>query len=381
MLTLALRGLAGLTASALSLVLVVWLMTSAPTPVSGAVAFSEVLAELRGAETLQFRLTKNVHDTAEIWVRAPGLVRKDFSPQRYEIAAGSRLWRIDEEANTLSESDSPWFLRHDKQIDLVGLLDMDVSDSAPLLKAKPVSRHSTPHGEEFVYLATLSTRIGDVTIEAFADVASKRLTHMTVWPGAIDLQEWKWLQQKAHLIDRKPPLADLALVAVNVPVADDKFVVAKSLTEDGRIGNVSESQGIVTLRPMLAKRWTPVCREMLLKPGDWVRTELRGANAIKVTLSSEVDLTLGPGTLIECMSPTQARLHTGQVQVRSRLAPRDELNASQTPISANASEEAERQRRSARLAGSETATYCSPRARAAVSSNRTRNNLSESIAM
>ena len=50
--------------------------------------------------------------------------------------------------------------------------------------------------------------------------------------------------------------------------ADEKFVVAKSLTEDGRIGKVSDAQGIVVLRPMLAKRWTPVCREMLLKPLD-----------------------------------------------------------------------------------------------------------------
>src|SRR5439155_17085123 len=43
MLTLALRGLAGLTASAA--IIVVWLLTSISTPLSGAVPFSEVLAE------------------------------------------------------------------------------------------------------------------------------------------------------------------------------------------------------------------------------------------------------------------------------------------------------------------------------------------------
>ena len=36
---------------------------------------------------------------------------------------------------------------------------------------------------------------------------------------------------------------------------------------------------------------------------------------MKATLSSDVELTLGPGTLLEFISPKQARLHTGEVQV------------------------------------------------------------------
>ena len=322
MLTLALRGLACLTASALSLILVVWLMTSAPTPLSGAVPFSEVLAELRGAETLQFRLVKGA-SSAEVWVRAPGLVRKEESPQRYEIAAGSRLWRVDETANTVTEEDSPWFLRHDKQIDLIRLLDVGPADASPLLTARPVSREGIDGHDCFVYFAKVETPQGVISLEAIADADSKRLLRLTAWDGAVAAE---WLKQIRDGLappgKRAPPLAELELVAMNVAVADDKFVVAKSLTEDGRIGKVSDAQGIVVLRPMLAKRWTPVCREMLLKPGDWLRTELRGANAIKVTLSSEVELTLGPGTLIECISPTKARLHTGQVQVHVAHAAR-----------------------------------------------------------
>ncbi len=318
MMTLAMRGLAALVASAAIVLVGVLMPQPIPRQVHAAeIPFSEVLAELRGAETLQFRLVKSAGAQAEIWVRAPGLVRKEESPQRYEIAAGSRLWRVDEETNTVTEGDSPWFLSADKQIDLVGLLGVDVSDSTALLRAKPVTKRSTAHGEEFVYLATLPSKVGDVTIEAFADATTKRLKRMTVRRGGMDFKQWQLLEQHAAAIDRVLPLADITLVAMNVPVADDKFIVAKSLTEDGRIGKVSESQGIVVLRPMLAKRWTPLCREMLLKPGDWLRTELRGANAVKVTLSSEVELTLGPGTLIECISPTQARLHSGQAQVMS----------------------------------------------------------------
>ena len=117
MTTLVMRGLAALAASAA--IIVTALVMPQPKPViAGSVPFSEVLAELRGAETLQFRLVKSSGNAAEIWVRAPGLVRKEESPQRYEIAAGSRLWRVNEAENTVKEGDSPWFLSPDKQIEI-----------------------------------------------------------------------------------------------------------------------------------------------------------------------------------------------------------------------------------------------------------------------
>ncbi len=66
----------------------------------------------------------------------------------------------------------------------------------------------------------------------------------------------------------------ILVLAMAVTVA-----ISQSLTDDGRIGKVNEAQGIVVLRTMLAKRWTPICRETLLRPGDWVRTELLGDDA------------------------------------------------------------------------------------------------------
>ena len=120
---------------------------------------------------------------------------------------------------------------------------------------------------------------------------------------------------------------ELRLVSVNPPVDDAQFVVAKSLTEDGRIGKITQSQGVVTIRSVTSRRWTPVCREVLLKPGDWIKTESRGANAVAVTLSSDTILTVGPGSLVECVSPTEARLHHGELQVHLAEAakPRFEL--------------------------------------------------------
>ena len=43
---------------------------------------------------------------------------------------------------------------------------------------------------------------------------------------------------------------------------------------------VVDAQGVVVLRPMLAQRWTPICREAVLKTGDWLRTDIRGAKAL-----------------------------------------------------------------------------------------------------
>ncbi len=299
MLTLALRGLAVLAATAAA---VAGLFTFAPSnSLSGATRFSEVLKELRDAKTLQLQVTKD-GKTAEVWVRAPGLVRWQETPQRYEIAAGSRLWKIDEQANTVTTGDSPWFISPTKQIDLLGLLDVGVKEASPLLMARPVERAPFDGRDCFVYRVELPTDRGQVQIEAMADAKSKQLVEIVARVAGAPA-------------NAGPPLAEMRLVAFDVPVDDSKFIVAKSLTDDGRIGKVTDAQGVVVVRPILAQRWTPVCRQMQLRPGDWLRTDLRGANAVKVRLSSDVELTLGPASLLECVSPTQARLHAGEIQV------------------------------------------------------------------
>ena len=88
-------------------------------PVGGAPQFSQVLDDLRSAKTLELKVTKDGH-AADVWVRAPGSVRWEDSPNKYRIASGSRLWQIDETANTAVAGDSPWFLNPHEQIDLLG---------------------------------------------------------------------------------------------------------------------------------------------------------------------------------------------------------------------------------------------------------------------
>ena len=61
---------------------------------------------------------------------------------------------------------------------------------------------------------------------------------------------------------------------------EDKFVVEPKLTDDGRIGKVTDAQGVVSVKPVLHERWSPVQPRLVLKPGDWLRTDSRGANAV-----------------------------------------------------------------------------------------------------
>ncbi len=300
MILLASRGIAGLIATASAVLL--WLSLAPSTSALSTTPFSSVLAELQRTSSMQLRLNKNGR-SADVWIKTPGLLRREESPQTYQIASGSRLWSIDESAQTSTESDSPWYVGPQNQIDLFGLLDVGLTDTSSLLKAKPVEQTSREGRDCLVYRIALPTKVGVVDVEATADAKSLQLVEILAWQSGRKRQG--------------PPLAEMQFVAMNAPIADEKFAVTKSLSEDGRIGKITDAQGIVVLQPALAKRWTPVCRETLLEPGDWLRTELRGANAVKVTLTNGLEMTLGPATLVEFISETQARVHSGMLQTMS----------------------------------------------------------------
>ena len=65
-------------------------------------------------------------------------------------------------------------------------------------------------------------------IEAFADAETNELLTIAAWPDG--------LRQR-----KRVPLAELRLIARNKPVDEAKFIVAKSLSNDGRIGRVADS--------------------------------------------------------------------------------------------------------------------------------------------
>ena len=270
----------------------------------------EVLAKLDAADVLQLQVTRD-GTTANVWVKQPGLVRWEESPARYRIARGSRLWQVYEDADTSSSdelvgdavsTDNPWF-GSDGRIDLLALLDVDTgSQPAALLQAVPTGTATYAGKACHRYRHMMTSASGQYRLDVFVDRDTEQLVGITAHNLTLD-------------VDGMPPVAELTLIALNAPVDEEKFRVPVKLAESDRIGKVTDAQGIVTLRPVGSRRWTPVCRQLLVQPGDWIRTDVRGANAATVELTSQVTLTVGPATLLEVVTSTEARLHAGTVQV------------------------------------------------------------------
>ena len=103
------------------------------------------------------------------------------------------------------------------------------------------------------------------------------------------------------------PVAAAILIAVSLR--------AGGLADDGRVGKVVDAQGIVSVKPVLGERWTPVREQLVLKPGDWIRTDARGANAVALRLVNRTNLILGPMTLVELIGPTRIRLIEGELEI------------------------------------------------------------------
>lgn len=106
-----------------------------------------------------------------------------------------------------------------------------------------------------------------------------------------------------------------ALVAASWFVASDSNNQPASLADDGRIGKVTDVQGAVAVKPVMSERFTPVCGNIILKPGDWLQTDPRGANAFAARLGENSQLVAGPGTLVELTDAKQIRLFSGDIKI------------------------------------------------------------------
>ena len=251
------------------------------------------------SNTLQLKIIKD-GVAADVWVRSPGNVRWEESGSRYQIATGSQLWRVDEKANTVESMTSPWFQDQNNQVDLLALLGLNEQQASAFRVRQP--QETVQHNGKScqVFQLTVTDNGQQLLIKAFADAKTNELYTIAAWHDGVD---------------HGPPSAELRLVARDIQIDESKFVVATTLSADGRIGKIVDSQGIVTLRPMIGSRWTPVARQMIVKPGDWWRTDVRGANASTVITTGQFQLIAGPGSLIELQGPNRLKLHSGEVNI------------------------------------------------------------------
>lgn len=288
-----------LTAAALLLVvvggLVYWRVVASPP------TFGQVVARFSEAESLRLRVAHG-DEASEVTISQPGRWRWEHSPEQYRLGDHTQSWIVDERANQAVPTDSPYFDLNRRRINVWWMLRLAWEEEH--LRQLPVERAQHDGRDCYVYHLRFETPVGagawgTTTLLALVDAETQFLHSLEAkevqGPGAVSLSA-------------------LTVLAFNEQIPEDKLLVKETLSEDGRLGKVTDAQGIAALKPMAQERWTPVTAGLLLRPGDWLRTDPRGANAIACRLLKQTGLIVGPGSVLEVTSPTRLRLTEGELE-------------------------------------------------------------------
>lgn len=289
---LLIRSLAGLALTGLAGLALLWLLPPRPSSF-----LHQAVEKLANAES--YRVKMVVHDAEHQAVGKPQLgLRLALAGNREVFSDGEIALEIDETENRASSLDST---SSDEALACLLLARILKSETQSLLSAKPQTTETTEGKSQLVYFTKTDLAGESIDVKWTLDAATKLLHSFTFSHPAPG---------------NPPPFAQFFIQAVNEPIDDAQIKVSETLTEDGRIGKIADAQGMASLRPKAFTRWTPICAPgSILKPGDWVRTDLRGANALAVQLVPETSLILGPGTLIELLTPTRIQVLTGELEI------------------------------------------------------------------
>ena len=195
---------------------------------------------------------------------------------------------------------SQYFDADQSRLDLLRLLDVKKpQDQAAVLAERPRGQVTDDGVLCDIYRWTAPSTEDPLQVEAVVGVADQMLRSL-----------------RTHVVREGRPelVSQLVVASVNAPVNEELFQVGATLTVDGRIGKVTDCQGLVSVKPVAHSRWTPIEQHLVLKPRDWIRTDLRGANAAALRLAKSIRVTLGPGTLVELESPQRIKLVIGRSQ-------------------------------------------------------------------
>ncbi|WP_254513022.1 VIT domain-containing protein [Anatilimnocola floriformis] len=229
-----------------------------------------------------------------------GLLRFDAEPGRYSIVQRNLAWHVDEAANRAESKPATYFYRRDEA---AALNPWQLLGIQPETGAAAGYREEETNQNNSPLLASYFNahyRGQAVAVEARVDPVKNLPRDLTIWPRA---------NRGAQ------PLLRFQLTQAGGAADATKFKIAESLTEDGRIGKIVDLQGLVSVRALASARWTPLSNQALLVPGDWLRTDNRGANAATVQLAPQTKMIVGPGTTVELPKPDQLRVSTGIVQI------------------------------------------------------------------
>jgi tetratricopeptide (TPR) repeat protein len=285
-------------------------------PSASAVTLGQVLDNLDKADTVHLRFSRD-NEQFEFWhTSEPNRSRWNHPDGTYRVADGKTYWIVNEKANEARRANSPMVKTADELLNLLWI-SRGPEDRAKVFAALPVSRDREGDIDLDVYRTEVFVlKAQKLQIEARVFVQNGRLHS---------------IRTRLEEFGRFQPHAELTVVAYDEPISADKFAIADTLTEDGRIGKVADVQGIVTIKPVLHERWTPVRDGVVLRPGDWVRTDARGANAVALRLVRQTGIILGPKALVELIGPKQIRLIEGEIEITPTAGASVELLGPEPP--------------------------------------------------
>jgi predicted Zn-dependent protease len=299
MFTIAIRALAAVGTAAASIA--AWLYYQVNS--TAAADLGAVLTKTAAARTLKLEMSGIVRSrTSDVFVEGQKL-RRNLPDGTYQIARDGKAWLVDEKQNRASVQTVPYFRGEKQTIDLLALVGLtDGDQQKQVLAVRPAERRIFDGREWEIYRWDSTDARGQIRIEAVVDAKTQLLESIE----RLDVRG-----------ERTAPICRLTVIARDKPVNEDLFVVGDTLTEDGRIGKVIDAQGLVTIRPVMHDRWTPVTELMPVRPGDWLQTDPRGANAVSVRLVPQTELIVGPGSTIELVSPKQLRISAGEIKIKA----------------------------------------------------------------
>ncbi|MCA9062144.1 MAG: hypothetical protein KDA96_03775 [Planctomycetaceae bacterium] len=298
-----------------SLLFGLWL--NAPATAESPPSLDQVLARVDAASLLELKVL-NGDQPSTILFQAPGIVRWIDSDTSYRIADGSRLWKVDQENHNVTVQNSPLPA---EGLNAWKLLNLELPDQEVLGTIHPTGTDAVDH-----------------------EVCQRYETDVHVDGTPARLIVWAEKQERGRIRMRavtprqgSQPETVLAEIRL-VPETDAGTIVKnlqplRSLRDDGRIGILAQRHGSVFVRAFPGHRWTRATDGMPLFAGDQIRCEARGGNAAVIRLQNEsgaaestdgngtnqsppVELTVGPGGLVELPPDQIPALITGEMQIR-----------------------------------------------------------------
>ncbi len=246
-----------------------------------------------------------------VWIRDSRQLRIDDQDGSFRLVDGDRQWSLSPTETVLGQDAFPY--RDQDGLDVLGFFNVaDERVRKQIGRVHGRRNREGDSGNELVFQQTMQQGDGS-TVQVYATADAGNLILRSLLLDVIGADGTRTSQSKLTL---SLPAQD---------ILEQKFAVARILGKDDRVGKVVDVQGMVSIKPVLHSRWTPVCRPLTLKPGDWLRTDLRGANAAAVQLGDHGKLILGPGTLLEVVTSARLRLLAGEIAIEPTTSAAVEL--------------------------------------------------------